>query len=97
MGLYYFLFLIGVMPTAVKSNDELQLSFYRHTRFLGRGGYGRVFTGMFEGKLVAVKRIECTDPDEGRKVFQREVEPMKGLKNANIVRFLAYTTDLDFL
>ncbi len=85
------------MLTAVKSSDGLQLSFYRNTGFLGRGGCGRVFTGMFAGQLVAVKRIECTDPDEGRKVFQREVEPMKELKHANIVRFLAYTTDCDFL
>lgn len=76
--------------------DKLQLGFYR-TKFLGRGGYGRVFKGMLSGQKVAVKRIECVDPDEGHKIFQREVEPMKGLKHVNVVRFLTFATDCDFL
>lgn len=84
------------MLTNVESSDKLELGFYRK-RVLGRGSFGRVFTGMFAGQLVAVKRIECTDPDEGHKIFQREVEPMKEVKHANVVRFLAYTTDSDFL
>jgi len=56
--------------TEVKTSEKLQLGFYRKS-ILGRGGHGRVYTGMFTGQLVAVKRIACTDPDEGHNIFQR--------------------------
>lgn len=77
-------------------NDHIELGFYRR-KLLGGGGLAYVYAGMFRGKFVAVKRIAYTDPDKGCTMIQREVEPMKKLKHRNIVRYLAYTTDSDFL
>jgi len=47
---------------------EVRKITYDRTRLLGKGGYGAVFVGTFNGKEVAVKRIEhhnrCDDKEE---------------------------------
>jgi len=64
---------------------------YDRTRLLGKGGYGAVFVGMFNGKEVAVKRIEhynrCDDKEE---------KVLKILDHPNVVKLLGTDENDDF-
>jgi serine/threonine protein kinase len=57
---------------------------------LGEGGYGSVFHGKFNGKKVAVKRVELL------KVVENEELALKQLDHPNIIKLLHSESDNDF-
>ncbi|KAJ6235604.1 serine/threonine-protein kinase -related [Anaeramoeba flamelloides] len=56
---------------------------------IGKGGFGRVFKGTWEGKEVAIKVIlkELINKDN-LKAFQKEIYLLSTLKHENIIQFL---------
>ena len=66
---------------------------------LGRGGFGTVFLGTFEGNNVAVKKIPVSVLDVG--VFnnetdlQREIELHKQLDHQNVLKLLHVDDEKD--
>ncbi|XP_046460725.1 uncharacterized protein LOC124207369 isoform X2 [Daphnia pulex] len=65
---------------------------YDRREILGTGGFGTVFLGSYDGKQVAVKRIELQrlDPKD------REVTLQKQLNHENVMAILAVEHDVDF-
>jgi hypothetical protein len=51
---------------------------------IGRGSYGEVFKGTFEGKIVAMKKLDH------EQVFDHEVNVLCQLDHDNIVRYIAH-------
>ncbi|XP_046457050.1 death-associated protein kinase 1-like [Daphnia pulex] len=60
--------------------QELQSIELDERYLIGHGGSGKVFFGRFEGKKVAVKRVDLMDTDE------REEEALKKLNHLNVVK-----------
>ena len=57
---------------------------------LGEGGYGAVFQGKFNGKDVAVKRIDLPKVDENEELA------LKQLDHPNVIKLLHSESDNDF-
>jgi serine/threonine protein kinase len=56
---------------------------------LGRGGYGAVYRGTFEGNVVAVKVIHKVDlDDKGKQKQKREMEEHLRLDHVNVLKLL---------
>lgn len=74
-----------------------KLSYCRES-IIGRGAFGTVFEGLFEGtKAVAVKRIQksCTSDDE--LFVAGEIDLMQQADHPNILRILCYEKNDDFM
>ena len=60
------------------------------TRRLGKGGYGTVFLGTFQGNAVAVKRIDLLDANG------REEETLQALAHTNIAKLFHVESTKEF-
>lgn len=58
---------------------------------LGDGGFGAVFSGIFQGRQVAVKRVLLTDASDNN-----EENILMQLDHRNIVNCFHYETDDNF-
>lgn len=59
---------------------------------LGKGGYGVVFAGTYNGDPVAIKRVPLTDdPTE-----LREEEALQKLNHPNVIKLYCITTNDNF-
>ena len=67
-----------------------KITFDRTNPPLGEGGYGSVFLGKFNGKEVAVKKVERF------KVVENEELALKQLDHPNIIKLLHSESDKDF-
>ena len=68
----------------------MEIQFDRKVR-LGQGGYGAVFPGTFQGKKVAVKRVQLIDATN-----ENEENIMKQLDHPNIVKLFHFDRDDNF-
>jgi serine/threonine-protein kinase/endoribonuclease IRE1 len=68
----------------------LSIEYYPKQR-LGRGGFGSVFSGIYKGQPVAVKRVESIDTDD-----EREENALKKLKHQNVVELYHVECDEEF-
>jgi len=77
--------------------EPQQLGPYRLTNRLGRGGMGAVYEGVNDqtGEPVAVKILASHLADDAglRQRFEAEIETLKPLRAAGIVKLLAYGED----
>ena len=64
---------------------------YKKEDFLGGGSYGKVFKGRFDGKDVAVKRIQIEDFDA------REESFLKNYQHTNILKLFCKERDTNFV
>ncbi|KAJ8249998.1 hypothetical protein COCON_G00232140 [Conger conger] len=67
-------------------------------RRLGEGGFGVVYKGCFNGKQVAVKKLNCVDdisPQELKIQFNQEIQALKMLKHVNLVEMVGFSSDRD--
>ena len=86
-----------------KKNLNIFLVKIDESKELGRGGFGTVFLGTFEGNNVAVKKIPVSVLDEEickedlqRKIeLQREVELHKQLDHRNVLKLLHVDDEKD--
>ena len=59
---------------------------------IGRGGFGEVFLGRYNGSLVAVKRLFESPVGKGLDEFKREVSVLSTLRHPSIVLWLGACT-----
>ena len=59
---------------------------------IGRGGFGEVFLGRYNGSLVAVKRLFESPVGKGLEEFKREVSVLSTLRHPSIVLWLGACT-----
>lgn len=57
---------------------------------LGEGGFGSVFLGQFDGRQVAVKRVDVT------KVNDNEEKVLKQLDHPNVIKLFHSESDKHF-
>jgi serine/threonine protein kinase len=57
---------------------------------LGRGEFGSVFSGTFQGRKVAIRRIELIDASDN------EVEALQQLDHPNIIKLFCVECNDDF-
>jgi serine/threonine protein kinase len=67
----------------------MEIEFNRQVR-LGRGGFGSVFPGTFQGRKVAIKRVELVNATDN------EEEALKQLDHPNIVKLFHVECTDDF-
>ena len=77
-----------------KKNLNFFLVKIDESKELGRGGFGTVFLGFFEGNKVAVKRIPVGVLDEENDL-QREIELHKQLDHQNVLKLLHVDEEKD--
>lgn len=61
-------------------------------RLLGEGGFGSVYLGIQGNNFMAVKRLNKKSFDTD-KLFQNEVETLKGFHHPNLLRMIGYSSD----
>ncbi len=76
-----------------KKSGTIKRIEYDRSCVLGKGGFAIVFRGTFDGKIVAVKRIQ---QDMLAKDNQREEEALRRLNHLNIINLLFVEDDEDF-
>lgn len=57
---------------------------------LGRGRFSNVYLGVYKGEKVAVKRLQATVTEEQMHGLMKEVQALRKLSHANIVKVLRY-------
>ncbi|KAK2956005.1 putative serine/threonine protein kinase [Blattamonas nauphoetae] len=62
---------------------------------IGTGGFGEVFSGKYEDRPVAWKKLLNTVDPEGLKEFYREASLMSQFRHRNVVFFYGYTAPPD--
>ncbi len=67
----------------------MEIEFNSQVR-LGRGGFGSVFPGTFQGRKVAIKRVELINATDN------EEEALKQLDHPNIVKLFHVECNEDF-
>ena len=77
-----------------KKNLNIFLVKIDESKELGRGGFGTVFLGTFEGNNVAVKKIPVGVLDNENDL-QREVELHKQLDHQNVLKLLHVDEEKD--
>ena len=77
-----------------KKNLNIFLVKIDESKELGRGGFGTVFLGTFEGNNVAVKKIPVGVLDNENDL-QREVELHKQLDHQNVLKLLHVDDEKD--
>lgn len=63
---------------------------------LGEGGFGTVYKGLLNGKLVAVKKLKPMEDislDELQVQFDQEIRTLKALKHDNLVDMIGFCSD----
>ena len=80
-----------------KKNLNIFLVKIDESKELGRGGFGTVFLGTFEGNNVAVKKIPVSVLDEEicKEDLQREIELHKQLDHQNVLKLLHVDDEKD--
>ena len=74
--------------------DRCNLFFERIIKFIGKGGFGSVYTAIHDGKLVAVKKGEFdADAEEDTSDILNEIEFLSDLRHPNIVKYIACGRD----
>ena len=66
---------------------------YDRSNVLGKGGFAVVFRGTFDGKPVAVKRLQ---EDTVAIDVQREETALRRLDHPNVIRLIYVENDEDF-
>jgi len=67
---------------------------------IGKGGFGRVYRALNTqtGDFVAVKQFDVSQvPKKEMQAIMREMETMKGLHHENIVQFMGYVKEKEYL
>jgi serine/threonine protein kinase len=67
----------------------MEIEFNRQVR-LGRGGFGSVFPGTFQGREVAIKRVELINATDN------EEEALKQLDHPNVIKLFHVDCNKDF-
>jgi serine/threonine protein kinase len=65
------------------------------SREIGRGGFGTVYAGTYEGNQVAVKKIFVTFMNPEAKEQKREVEEHIRLHHENVIKLLHVSEEKD--
>ncbi|KAK9450840.1 kinase-like domain-containing protein [Limtongia smithiae] len=72
--------------------------------FIGSGSFGSVVLGLnaLTGELMAVKQVEMTKDDQGRKksmldALHREIQLLRDMQHENIVQYIGSSSDGQFL
>lgn len=86
--------LAGFMPRPTWHVEPWELEVMRGSR-IGRGGFGEVFHGRWEGMHVAVKEVKETTPTDAEVVdFTLEISLLSQLNHPNVVRFWRGCTEM---
>ena len=63
---------------------------------LGKGNFGVVFDGVWNGQRVAVKRINLIDQEISKNGDESPEEVLKNLDHCNVIKLLHVDSDDDF-
>ncbi|XP_042060349.1 receptor-like serine/threonine-protein kinase ALE2 isoform X2 [Salvia splendens] len=78
----------GSAKTYSSSEIDKATDFFNEANVLGEGGFGRVYSGVFEdGAKVAIKVLKRYDQHSGRE-FLAEVEMLSRLHHRNLVKLI---------
>ena len=73
----------------------MSFSFERQ-KVLGKGNFGVVFEGDWNGQRVAVKRINLMDLETRRNGEESPEEVLKNLDHLNVIKLFHVDSDMDF-
>ncbi|KJE95297.1 hypothetical protein CAOG_05762 [Capsaspora owczarzaki ATCC 30864] len=84
-----FLSNILKVPLQVLSEATAQFS---ESKRIGGGGFGSVYSGVWSGQRVAVKRL-AADSTQGISQFESELEALSRFRHPNIVTIMCYAQE----
>ena len=81
--------MLNLQPSWSIDQEQLEIT----ERVLGRGAYGEVRVGIYQGTRVAVKKIhEVIISDYNRELFEREMRISSRVRHPNLVLFIGAVT-----
>ena len=70
----------------MKQNFKIRSSDVSVGPLIGKGGFGEVYKGMYEGDTVAIKVLICPNlTNESKEEFLNELEVMVGLRSGKLI------------
>ena len=80
-----------------KVSPIVNMSFsFERQKVLGKGNFGVVFEGNWNGQRVAVKRINLMDLETRRNGEESPEEVLKNLDHLNVIKLFHVDSDMDF-
>ncbi len=75
--------------------DAVKINKKDKSNKLGRGGFGTVWKGTYQGRSVAVKIVNDADEEEEAQALRREWRVLRSLQHPNIIKLIGSTVDDD--
>ncbi|XP_016188973.1 receptor-like serine/threonine-protein kinase ALE2 isoform X7 [Arachis ipaensis] len=86
----------GSAKTFSASDIEKASNNFNDSRILGEGGFGRVYSGIFEDGTKAAIKVLKREDHHGDREFLAEVEMLSRLHHRNLVKLIGICTEVSF-
>ncbi|KAH9160545.1 hypothetical protein LEN26_001805 [Aphanomyces euteiches] len=74
---------LGLIESWMLSSDDVKFDPHDEATFLGKGGFGSVFKGIYHGQVVAVKRFDGIEETDSADLEKRIAKEIKGWKDVS--------------
>ncbi|XP_057749857.1 uncharacterized protein LOC130968539 isoform X1 [Arachis stenosperma] len=86
----------GSAKTFSANDIEKASNNFNDSRILGEGGFGRVYSGIFEDGTKAAIKVLKREDHHGDREFLAEVEMLSRLHHRNLVKLIGICTEVSF-
>ncbi|MED6221832.1 hypothetical protein PIB30_058433 [Stylosanthes scabra] len=86
----------GSAKTFSANDIEKATDNFNDSRILGEGGFGRVYSGIFEDGTKAAVKVLKREDHHGDREFLAEVEMLSRLHHRNLVKLIGICTEVSF-
>ncbi|KAH9109228.1 hypothetical protein AeMF1_015674 [Aphanomyces euteiches] len=74
---------LGLIESWMLSSDDVKFDPHDEATFLGKGGFGSVFKGIYHGQVVAIKRFDGIEETDSADLEKRIAKEIKGWKDVS--------------
>ncbi|KAG8650596.1 hypothetical protein MANES_07G052900v8 [Manihot esculenta] len=63
---------------------------FSNANLLGEGGFGQVYKGSIDGKVVAIKKLKQLPDEQSREGLEQEIKVVSSVSHKNLVKLVGY-------